>query len=606
MDDCLTRKRSLTLLCFLILVFHIGTLNAQDKYNLEFRSVMNFQWFRNILPDIRIDSSVLIRNKHPMVFEQKKMNASSVLGLPLLTADIHQTFLLPDSLKDACVKISINNKCLNMERLLLRVMGLNRHQEVVLADSMDINNAEQWTEKLLRLTLRDTKFLLVGIDGYSPDFQEKPSKLYFDRITITLNDQDIGGIDGIDYLPPRKSIKSSPELIVADSITEKFIRQTLLPNKRIIALGETVHGSAEIATCVFNIIKENILHNNCRCVMLEEDLSMLLKMNLFVSGKLPEESLEEIKKDMSSIHINTDALLHFLSWLRKYNRETPTAKVRLWGTEYRLLYTRNALFDYFYAFYDTKHKSIFYPMLESLKSLKFKQAFALVTTQATTLKEIMGEEEYQLFSYVLGYLNYTRNERLSSIDGYLLLKQRDYHMYKNVDYFLQHHLQANEKVLIYTHYTHAQKKEQIWNIFPVITPLGYYLAQKYKDDYGVLGIAIGEGEVTSRSNEHQDEFIIHKLTPPSTSSLENLFMNANKEYVYFPSKCLPDDIYMIRHIGNRIWTDQEFFYNAVKECADGFVFIRHSHGFTNHENGTFDPDYIYKYIQRRRILRQLQ
>lgn len=606
MDDYLTRKIRSTFLCFLILSFHLGALNAQDKYNLEFRNMMNFKWFTNVNPVSRIDSSVLIHNKYPMVFEQEKDNLYSFMGQVLLTPDIRQTFLLPDSLKNACVKISINNKCLNMEKLLLRVIGLNKHQEVALADSIDINNAEQWTVKSLRLNLSDTKFLMVGIDGYSPAFQQKPSKLYLDRITITLNDQDIGEIGGIDNLAPHASTRFYPELIVADSITSKFIQQTLLPNKRIIALGETVHGSVEIAECAFNIIKENILNNNCRCVMLEEDMSMLLKMNLFVSEKLPEESLEDIEKDMSVTLINKNALLHFLSWLRKYNHDTSTGKVRLWGFESQWTYTRNALFDYFYAFYDTKHKSIFYPMLEYLKSLNFKQALTLATAQATTLENLMGKDEYQMFLYILGFQNQERSESYNPIDSHLFLKKRDYYMYRNVDYFLQHHLQANEKVLIYTHYGHAQKKEELRTIFPVLLPLGYYLAQKYKDDYGVIGITIGEGEITSRSNEARGEFTTYKLTPASTSLLEKLFINANKEYIYFPTQCLPDDIYMIRYIGNRVRTETQEIYNAVKECADGFVFIRHSHGFTNHENGKFDPDYLYKYIHRKKILQQIR
>lgn len=603
MSDCLTRQKNIVLLFFLFLFFHFGNLNAQDKYNLEFRSIVDFKWFTNVNLIIRVDSSVLIHNKYPMVLEQEKNNPFPVLGLPLLTPDIRQTFLLPDSLKNACIEISINNKCFNMERLLLRVIGLNECQEITFSDSTNINNVEQWTEKLLELKLRDTKFLIVGIDGYSPNIQKKSSKLYLDRIKIQLNDQPIEEIASINKLDLYKPIESYCGLLATDSINTNFIKKTILPNKRIIALGETVHGSTEIAECVFNIIKENILYNNCRCVMIEEDMSMLLKMNLFVNERLSEKSLEEIEKDMNGIHINTNALLHFLSWLRKYNHEMPNNKVHLWGIEPRLSFARNALFDYFYAFYNVEYRNIFSQMLECLKSVNYKQAFVLATTQSATLIDIMGKDEYEKFLYVLDFQNQLENESQNAVDGYLSVRKRENYMFENVDYFLRHNLQRNEKVIIYTHYGHAQKKAQLRTIFPVIFPLGYYLNQKYKDSYGVVGITIGEGEITTRSNEAQDEFISYKVAPSSASSLEKLLMDVKKEYIYCPSQCLPNDIYLIRYIGNRVWKEQPDIYNVVKECADGFVFIRQSHGFVN---GKFDLNYLYKYTRRRRILQQIQ
>lgn len=603
MNQCPTQVRVSGLLCFLILFFYFGNLNAQDKYNLDFRNIVDFKWFTNANLIIRVDSSVLIHNKYPMVLEQEKNNPFPVLGLPLLTPDMRQIFLLPDFLKNACIEIAINNKCFNMERLLLRVIGLNECQEIAFSDSVNINNVEQWTEKLLKLKLRDAKFIIVGLDGYSSNFQKKPPKLYLDRIKILLNDQPIEEIASINKLDPYKPIESYCGLLTTDSINTNFIQKIILPNKRIIALGETVHGSAEIAESVFNIIKENILNNNCRCVMIEEDMSMLLKMDLFVNGMLSEKSLEDIEKDMNGIHINTNALLHFLSWLRKYNHEKPNNKVHLWGIEPQLSFARNALFDYFYAFYNVEYRSLFSQMLECLKSVNYKQAFVLATTQSATLIDIMGKDEYEKFLYVLDFQNQLENESQNAVDGYLSVRKREYYMFKNVDYFLRHNLQRNEKVIIYTHYGHAQKKEQLRTIFPVIFPLGYYLTQKYKDSYGVVGITIGEGEIATRSNEVQDEFISYKVTPSSASSLERLFMDVKKEYIYCPSQYLPNDIYLIRSIGNGVWKEHPDIYNVVKKCADGFVFIRQSHGFVNDK---FDLNYLYKYIRRRKILQQLQ
>lgn len=594
-----------TVLCLLLLAVSIDCINAQSRYNLNFQGVdsINLKWVSSTRLLLRTDSSALVNGKYPLVLEQKNDNHSPYVSL--LKVDLQQTFLLSDTLENANIKISINNKCLNMEKLFLKVISLNKHQEIVSTDSVDINNSEQWRKKTLAFGLKNAKFLVVGLDGYSPDFQDKPSKLYLDRISIELNNQDIEQISGIDYLEACKPMKLSKDIVVSDSLNADFINNIRLPDTRIIALGETVHGSSSITECVLNIIKENILNNNCRCVILEEDMSMLLKLNLYVSGKLPEKSINDIEKDLSGIHFNKNTLLCFLSWLREYNQRTKGTKVRLWGMDSIFLYERNALFDYFYAFYDIKYNEVFYPILENIKSLNFKQAILDVTTRSGILENVMGKEEFEKFMYVLEFYKCSSDKGNSPIDSYLSLRNRDYFMFRNIDYFLMNHVAKDEKVIMYSHYGHVEKNVTLWVKFPELSSVGYYLNKKYQDQYAVVGIAVGKGEITTRNNYDADKFHTYKLDFPSKSSLEAMYMMMNKKYVYNLTDYLPANIYRIKSIGNRMLHKEEF-YDAVKDGADAFTFIRDSLGFTDHEDDTFDSFYIDKYIQRRRIMQQLQ
>lgn len=592
-------------LCLLLLVFSIDYVYAQSRYNLNFQGVdsINLKWVSSTRLLLRTDSSALVNSKYPLVLEQKNDNHSPYVSL--LKVDLQQTFLLSDTLENANIKISINNKCLNMEKLFLKVISLNKHQEIISTESVDINNSEQWRKKTLAFGLKNAKFLVVGLDGYSPNFQDKPSKLYLDRISIELNNQDIEQISGIDYLEACKPMKLSKDIVVSDSLNADFINNIRLPDTRIIALGETVHGSSSITECVLNIIKENILNNNCRCVILEEDMSMLLKLNLYVSGKLPEKSINDIEKDLSGIHFNKNTLLCFLSWLREYNQRTKGTKVRLWGMDSIFLYERNALFDYFYAFYDIKYNEVFYPILENIKSLNFKQAILDVTTRSGILENVMGKEEFEKFMYVLEFYKSSSDKGKSAIGDYSFLRNRDYYMFRNIDYFLMNHVAKDEKVIMYSHYGHAEKNVTLWVKFPELSSVGYYLNKKYQDQYAVVGIAVGKGEITTRNNYDADKFHTYKLDFPSKSSLEAMYMMMNKKYVYNLTDYLPANIYRIKSIGNRMLHKEEF-YDAVKDGADAFTFIRDSHGFTNHQDETFDSLYIDKYIQRRRIMQQLQ
>lgn len=596
----------ITILYILLSFISIDYINAQSKFNLNFQVVdsLNFRWGSSTLLLQRIDSSALEHGKYPIVLESKDKNTTPYFSL--LKVDLQQTFLLPDSLENANIKISVNNKCLNMEKLFLKFISLNKHQEIICTDSVDINNSEQWIKKTLVLDLKGAKFFVVGLDGYSPNYQEKPSKLYLDRISILLNNQDIESISGIDYLESCKPMNLSKDIVVSDSLNAEFINNIRLPDKRIIALGETVHGSAEISECVFNIIKENILNNNCRSVILEEDMSMLLKMNLYVNGRLPEKSINDIKKDMSGIHININALLRFLSWLREYNQHTKGAKLRLWGMEPTLLYERNALFDYFYAFYEKEHYDIFYPILENIKSLNYKQAILDTTTQSAMLEKIMGKEELQKFMYVLEFYKTSSDKIKSPINDYLFRRKRDYYMFRNIDYFLINHVAKNEQVIIYSHYSHVEKNAILWMNFPELSYVGYYLNKKYKNQYGVIGVTIGKGKITTRDNYNKDRFDTCELDLPSKSSLEAMYMMMGKKYIYNLTDYLPASIYRIKSIGNRMWLHKQEFYDVVKNGADAFIFIRDSHGFTDYQNETFDSFYIDKYIQRKRIMQQLK
>lgn len=126
-------------------------------------------------------------------------------------------------------------------------------------------------------------------------FDFRPSKVYLDRVTVHIAGQTIEQIhrDNPFLIKRPDRLLDLAYMNVFDEPDKSILQKTGLQDKRIIALGETVHGSSTINDNVFSIIKNSILYDNCRLVLLETDMGNGLKMNLYIHGKLPESAIKD-------------------------------------------------------------------------------------------------------------------------------------------------------------------------------------------------------------------------------------------------------------------------------------------------------------------------
>jgi erythromycin esterase-like protein len=421
-----------------------------------------------------------------------------------------------------------------------------------------------------------------------------------DKITITIDNKDIERINCSGYEHKDILKKEYIHWLERDSIN--IVNQIKLADKKIIAIGETIHGSNEINEKAFQIIKSCILKNNCKLVLLEMGLPESLKCNLYIQGKLPEDAINEIKEEINKDLIQSSTFVDFLIWLRNYNKKVSDNVILLGLIDIHDPLS-NPLFDYMNAFYSSQYKEIFLPLLNNLHYSRFKETLTLMTSMNNELKEIMGNIEYEIFIYTLNRLIHTNERNISVISTYKSILLNDYYMWINAEKFIKDYISSDEKVLIYAHYNHVKKKNiPVANLY-TYKNLGQYLSDNFNSSFSAIAITVGEGEISIRGNSTQD-FVITRLHPPMYGSIEHLFLKMSN--IYYPTHALENNVYLIRDLGNRrTLRHNEWEFSPLKDCADGIIFLRKSNSFKGN-NYPYMEDYFWnKGIKRVALLKKI-
>ncbi len=584
----------------------------QDRFNLDFHSAdsSDFQWRTTYIPVMQFDSTELMHGKHPLVILPERVNQNSIFSLgranhPVML-NLHQAFQLPAGYDRDTVTVDLHLRLMGMSKVCLQVMGMDLQQNFLRTDSMVVPGGTGWQTVRCSLPLKDVRHLIVGIVGCSKmkallDFL--PSKIYLDRMSICVGGQDITPV--LHKYPFRvPQAYSLPDVSyenIFDRPNESFLRKMGLQDKRIIALGETVHGSTTVNRRVFQVIKNSIRYDNCRLVLLEAEMGLCLKMNLYVGGHTRESAIREIMQDVAGHLFCIHELESFLVWLRQYNAAA-SAKVRILGIEGSYNYTSNALFDYLYEFYSEADKAIFYPLLQGLDRLYFEDVREGIRQHKERLVLLMGDDEYGLLEETLDGIIRMSHDSVTEEEAFYAMLNRDFYLYDNARTFIDKRLKEGEKAIIYAHYKHTQKKEKLTGSFPYLRSMGNRLVAKYQADYAVVAFTVGSGEILTRY--YADTLSACKLEEPPAHLLESIWMKAGLDNVYVPARLLGNSVYCIRSLGNSPQWNGNYECTNLYTCADGIVYLRNS--ISNERFRAFDLNRLDKYRKRNRILKSIE
>ena len=591
----------LSLFSFLFLSFSCNKSLEQDRFNLMFNysDSTGFAWTRASISPPKIDSLEIIDSKYPIYLEGKKLYDMfpDHMNLWYLRGILSQQFVFSSPLtKTKQLEISIHNKCMGMDSFKWKIQGQDRHGNIV-KESLDINNNGQWEHKSLKIDIDSIETFTVSLIGNGLLSTETANReiprIYLDRMSIKIDGKDINQINEINNFSSRKKEKLNQKDIysICTSNSNNLIKEMGLDKKKIIALGETVHGSHEINQTVFQIIKDAILYNNCKLIFTELGLPYSLKLNLFLQGKLPQSEISNIREEMNEYHISKPVFIDFLLWLREYNK-TVDRKVVVLGTMDEYEFVRSPLFDYIFVFYNEKNKGVLLPLLSNLHKEELKQAFDFTVNNSEKLKQILNKDEFLFFFYTLKNMYEIKP---GTVENY------DYLMWLNSNFFISKYLQEGETTCVYAHYGHVTKKEGKQEDLTVPT-MGVYFNDYYQNDYSVIGITVGMGGITTR--EHlSPKFTSINLETPTAESFEGICMHQDNDCFYYPSNKLLYNIYSILNIGNKADPHRKNeIYSNLKINTDGLIFIRQSNPFK--DDYTYDKDHLWnKYTKRAAFLK---
>ena len=199
------------------------------------------------------------------------------------------------------------------------------------------------------------------------------------------------------------------------------------------------------------------------------------------------------------------------------------------------------------------------------------------------LKNKIGEHSYNFLIYSLNsssqFLLKTAKSGSQSYYMKIFLgsqTHRDSIMAERVKAVSDIFLNENEKLLVFAHNGHISKDKSFF--YPENKlKMGYYLNKKFGNSYFNLSIQSGKGSYKIEDTYFfLGHFINDILSTPPSDSFEYSALKTNKEYFYYSSKYLPDDIIEIESIPSGGRFLDHFILTDLKNNFDGYIFVRES------------------------------
>ncbi|GHV18092.1 hypothetical protein FACS1894169_14290 [Bacteroidia bacterium] len=480
-----------------------------------------------------------------------------------------QKLSIPENITDSA-KIILNYKTANLGTCILKAIGIDDRENAIYQDSIEIKQ-EAWSTDTLTISLKNTRYLILGIFALGHETQRNTGqKLWLDRMEILIGNRNYYSYD----IPEFSSYPEDNYIIPLD--TNILYKNIQIPkNKKIIALGESVHGSGSISHFQIEMLRKLITENNCRLVVFEGHIYSTPYWNLFIQGKLPENKIEYIRLNAQFDNISDpDIFCDFLLWLREYNSNAIGNKVSVAGNVdiVDVGDFRDLLFDYINIYYNENTKKYLYPLLKFLNEGKLKEAQAYISENISQIKGILGETGYDIFNYILS--RKAANNDIRNLEQSMrLFLSRDYSMYQNSQEFIRLLLAEGETAAVIAHWGHTDKKNSN-NTFPYVYPMGYYFHEFYGDSYYNIGFTVGTGSITSLK-----DISGANIKYPADNSLEKLCMEKQYSYFYYQDPMYKPIHISYRRIGNPYSPKEIYDFGDINAKMDAFVFIRESKAF---------------------------
>lgn len=458
--------------------------------------------------------------------------------------------------------IKINYKIENGSELYLKLIAIGDCEKIISMDTLCLSLNEEWTTETLSVDLMEAAFLNLSIE--TKGNTKNNAKIWINDLDIFINGKNIRKLE----TAADKALKPSLQKENIAYMDDKSRNSLPFMDRKISAIGETIHGTETMNDIAIKIIKDRIIHNNCKLVLLEIPFENSFYINRYILGD------SNFKIDSISTYFDRSLLsgsfLSLIEWIRRYN-SCSEEKVYFWGIDVNFIQLQSKLefFNFFYTLNETEQdeelKKICKLLVNTNPSLD--EVIAIFDTNRG-FKNILTEEESELMRHCLVLLN-------NKSDSYSNLINRDVTMYQNTEFIIKNLLKPDETATLFCHFGHVAYQGTIERTLNMENhTMGYYMKKKYKDDYSCIALIAGKGDFLTSISDLPFHFCVKPLQPPTQGSLEYL-MNEPNEYSSFLSTDKMDcaDIFKIRDIGNMDIEDQ-FSFIMPKARMDGAIFIK--------------------------------
>ncbi|MDD3901773.1 MAG: erythromycin esterase family protein [Dysgonamonadaceae bacterium] len=555
----------------------INNKDYNNLYNWEFFSEP-FAIRKNIITDNTNTFHVFFSKKHliGMAINWKYPKEPE-------TFDICSSFILP---KDS-VHFSFYCSSLKVDSLLLKLKLYRNNEEFLeqLIFPLNMNGMN-------KVSLKNTDATVMDVHIYGK------SMIRYDSISLKINDFKMftSGQNLYhalqQYTPVIKNSDAVPLPLIGALNDFK--------NKKIIGLGESIHGSRSIQEEKKNIIEKLCEDKSIKLICFEAGFDMVMNWDLYIHGVLPESYQNRIMEEVSGSFSEAELTVELLNRLRTINRNRQnTDKIHVVGLDLR----RNDyyVFEYFEAYKNIEKSEKFLDdVLMKMDTLSYNQQgfyyakrakgsmdiieegweiiperkrfYALIDLleKNEKLKKLMGEKNFNFFVEAISLNIPTEKDAFENI---AIARKRDEYMWK----VLQHAITTyapneSDRIIIDAHSMHLSRiynPHSITHTF-AIKNLGVYTTESYGNDFHTVTFCVGSGKYKTYNKGSIGE---GRLQRPVHGSFEWVADKVDYGKFYCQNTDF-SSITSLRYIANIALINQ--FYPLSKFRFDGYVYLNES------------------------------
>ncbi len=485
-------------------------------------------------------------------------------------------FLMPimDNTVDS-TEVTFMGKNEGFDKMQLTFTGYSAQGKLVLADTLHITETEDWDKFTMKIPVKDVSYLhlFLAMHGNRKNVAYTAG---LDKIQLTA-----GGKSLTDYSQRnlyQEFVPDTSEMVkLAFDDLSSYRQIQLLNTPKVVAVGESLHGSETLSDVAIQLMKNRILYNNCKLVLLEIPFERMLSVNRFVQGdtRFP---LDMIAQSLG-IGLFSKKLLDFFVWVKEYNR-TAERKVFVLGLDTMstdMFTYQTDMTGYFYhvnkeAMNDSIKQFLSLHFVDSRKAMK--EVFPIIKNNAD-FKRNHDASELKIIEHCwTDWLT-----RVSGEESYYA--HRDSLMYSNIKYMINLLCDSSETVTLYSHLEHAcRDKTHAISYYPP-RPCGVLLKEDFGRDYYALGLFVRQGDVLhlprlDKKNTYKPrnlQFVKDTLRVPGNNYLESLLSKFEYPYFYVPATVVSLAPLYIR-IGSNNGQATNVLY--PRDCLDGIIYVEES------------------------------
>lgn len=398
---------------------------------------------------------------------------------------------------------------------LKSVGAIGEEYETLNESEFQIKDANNWGKYSTEITI-DSRPHSVFVTLY---FQGSGT-VWFDNLNLKINDKTVTEIPVAPNFDKKQqkliaanasafeTVEPSTKtnLDISDFKDLEFLK-TIVKDSKIIALGESTHGTSEFFKVKHRILQYAILELGVRVFILEDNQLIVERINEYVLyGK---KDAETVIKGLFGVW-NREEMLQIIKWVRLYNIDNPTRKVEFVGMDVQNPQLALNAIDEFLkqkdAILQKKSNLLLSEIKEDWSNSYFKDETELLkwdrdaeenhtiflNNKSKWLRESKNKSDSLKVEWAVKNARTVKQFVESTLGGNY--EGRDKVMAENVQWIIEQR-KPDTKVVIWAHDSHISRgdSEDKDSNFFAGQSMGSYLSKKHKSDYSTLGLFTYQG-----------------------------------------------------------------------------------------------------------------